>query len=177
MRRRCVADGTSFGAHIKFKDAQRGAVDGVLFEHLNVTRLSKYAVGINQNGQKYAELPSPPTRPPLRSNVTIRDVRFASIKGDAPVAGFFECNAGALACLNVSVADLDVLVPSPSRDGCMWQNVYGTHEGMVRPVRAAGELRATARAAVLFTTATERLMTSSRRPRRGYGVFNPHEDA
>ena len=49
--RNCTAIGTLFGAHIKFKDAQVGHVDGVRFENIHIVDPWSYAIGINQNGQ------------------------------------------------------------------------------------------------------------------------------
>jgi polygalacturonase len=78
----CTAIGTAFGAHIKFKDTQVGSVTDILFEDILIVNATRYAIGINQNGQS---LPSE-SQQRERSNVTVNNVTYRRITAiPAPV--------------------------------------------------------------------------------------------
>lgn len=119
--RNCTAEGTMFGCHIKFKDAQNGSVAGVTFEDIRVLHPTNYAIGINQDGQSMAS-------PPLRSNVSIVNVSFVRITGVAPRAGRFRCNPGAFRCRGIRLEHIHIDVPAgaPNATGCTFENTVGS---------------------------------------------------
>ena len=118
--RNCTAEGTKYGCHIKFKDAQSGSVSDVLFENITVMNprggLNSGTILINQNGQNMDS--------EVRSNVTIGNVTFRSIRGvGGVVAGKFICNSGVLECSGITLEDVNI---SGARDNnCYFENVYG----------------------------------------------------
>ena len=108
-----------FGCHIKFKDTQNGSVADVTFEDISVRNPTKYAIGINQDGQSLAA--------PLRSNVSITNVSFVRVTGVAPKAGRFRCNPGALECRGIRLEHVRIDVPpgAPNETGCTFENAVG----------------------------------------------------
>ena len=115
--RNCTARGTSFGCHIKFKDSQSGFCNGVKFVDIRIDHPTRYAIGINQNGQSQEG-----GNVGLGSSVRINDILFANISGSAPQGGHFTCNSGALACRNISLIGVHL---ETALAGCRFTNVFG----------------------------------------------------
>jgi polygalacturonase len=89
--RNCTAISTMFGCHIKFKNNQTGSASGITFEGIKVINITRYAIGINQNGQSITHgVGSTPhhdhRQNQLQSNVTVNNIVFRNIQGN--VAGY-----------------------------------------------------------------------------------------
>jgi hypothetical protein len=116
--RNCTAIGTAFGCHIKFKNAQTGFCRGVTFEDIRIEDPTRYAIGIDQDGQGDGG-----DGDGVGSSVHISDIRFTRISGRAAVGGLFVCNTGDLACRNVSLEDVRL---NTTLGGCLFRNVFGS---------------------------------------------------
>ena len=124
--RRSVAENTTFGCHVKFKDSQSGIVDGVRFEDIEVRDPTHYAIGINANGQ--SSTAGLRAGLGLGSNVSIANVSFVRISGRAPEAGRFTCNAGALQCRGIRLDHVHIEVPpgnATHATGCTFTHAVG----------------------------------------------------
>jgi polygalacturonase len=124
--RNCTAQGTVFGCHIKFKEGQKGkpGVSNITFEDINIIEPTKYAIGINQNGQGRRRLLELENSQLTGSDVPINNITYrrvrAKLKGKK--GGVFTCNPGdRLTCRGINFEDVDL------GDGaeCTFENVFG----------------------------------------------------
>eukprot|EP01051_Picozoa_sp_SAG22_P011890 SAG22_NODE_1183_length_5231_cov_6.467069_7_plen_210_part_00 len=139
--RNCTAIGTAFGCHIKFKDAQVGkpGVRDILFENISIVNPTRYAIGIDQNGQGAQEellrlRAGAAAGSRSSANVPINNVTYRNVKatfGDnrrasdshSLLGGLFTCNAGPLACRSIEFDNVDLGTGVGS--GCLFKNVCG----------------------------------------------------
>ena len=137
--RNCTAIRTAFGAHIKFKGAQKGepGVSNITFEDINIISPTKYAIGIDQNGQgrRRLMLASSSDIDAVRygsdvpiNNITYRRIRAQLQKGKKK-GGQFTCNPGVLECRGIVFENVDLGDDAE----CQFQNVYGKGSS-VRPL-------------------------------------------
>ena len=125
--RNCTAIHTVYGCHIKFKAGQKGepGVSNVTFEDINIISPTKYAIGINQNGQGVEEqrwryATSSGSDVPI-NNITYRRIRAQLEKGKKR-GGQFTCNPGSrLACRGIVFEDVDLGDDAE----CQFENTYG----------------------------------------------------
>jgi hypothetical protein len=127
----CTAIGTGYAAHIKFKYNQTGFARNITFEDITAHNLTRYAIGIDQDGQASAHDPNRrQDDPTLGSNVTINDITFRRITAkDSPNSGMFVCNAGTLACRGIHLESVDFGTNKP----CLIQNVFGEGVDVLPP--------------------------------------------
>jgi hypothetical protein len=144
--RNCTAIETAFGCHIKFKDEQVGhpGVSGILFENITILHPSRYAIGIDQNGQGVEQGPRA-AHVGSGSNVSVTNVTYrhirATLSGSRPpthhlpnlLGGLFTCNPGHLACTGIVLDDVQFDSPDGKGTGCVFNNVYGHADNATSP--------------------------------------------
>ena len=143
---------TTFGCHVKFKPPQYGLVSNVTFEDVRIYQSEErtrqrvlhgdhagYAIGIHfddqgrrrlfeQQGQPVATDAAPP--PPPSSRVEIVNVTYRRVTADVLHAGQFRCGAANLSCTGLVFEDVAI---NASRDGCSFDNAFGSNLGVVSP--------------------------------------------
>lgn len=125
--RNSIADKTTFGCHIKFKNKQTGHVNNVMFNNLTITNPMLYAIGINQNGQaiKLRLGDNDESNDGVHSSVIISNITFRNIRSTGGLAaGYFSCNPDQLACQNISMENVQLL-DTAGNQGCSFTNVFG----------------------------------------------------
>jgi len=110
-------------------------VSNITFEDINIIEPTKYALGINQNGQGRRRLLELENSQLTGSDVPINNITYrrvrAKLKGKT--GGVFTCNPGdRLTCRGINFEDVDL------GDGaeCSFENVFGKGTG-VRPKSCA----------------------------------------
>ena len=131
--RNCTAIRTVYGCHIKFKEGQKGepGVSNITFEDIHIISPTKYAIGINQNGQgrRRRRLATFSGSDVPINNITYRRIRAQLEKGKKK-GGEFTCNPGSrLTCRGIVFEDVDL----GDNAECQFQNVYGKGEN-VKPL-------------------------------------------
>eukprot|EP00040_Diaphanoeca_grandis_P028945 m.168389 g.168389 ORF g.168389 m.168389 type:complete len:426 (-) comp31513_c0_seq1:96-1373(-) len=146
--RNCLANDTTFGAHVKFYYPQAGFVTNVTWKNITIYQSKAswlrrvthfdhagYAVGMHlmdQGRRRQRQLGSTTNiigATPF-SNVRVTNITFRNIRADVLFAGEFVCGRGNLTCTGIT---MDNVVINASKNGCKFENAVGDNTGIIQP--------------------------------------------